>query len=317
MNENDLNYLAGIVSAIQKRLALLAGLTSFGMANYLVGMNAAANALEYKQLLGTTNQITVTHAAGSITLAAPQDLHTGAGPTFDHVHLTSGIISTGSIKVTTDGVKFELYESDVPETDAYLKLLNSTTLPGVFGPIFYGKSNYSSIVGLYLVGDTTDDAGTAPIVLMSARQNNTTVATRPLFAIGNYATLRMEVLPLGEIQTLPSDRAASPVYCTGPLNFFGYNASKADDAIIYLPPVTTNGFGVVIASPSGATIAERTQFFVDNDGDVTLINNSTNVVANADTDTKLCIGTAAAQEPLQIKNRLGGTRILNIMFWYD
>ena len=241
-------------------------------------------------------------------------------PPSSHTHPGTDIIPplfTNPIKVTTNGIKFELYEDDVPETDSYLKLTNATAAAGQYAPIFWAKGNTNLLPGLMLVGDTLDDSGTYPLILLDARQNNTVVQNRALFGIRTYTTYRMKVLPLGEMQTLASDRAASPVYCTNPLNFFGYNASKADDAIIYLPPVTTNGFGVVIASPSGATISERTQFFIDNVGNVTLINNSANVVANADTDGKLCIGTAGAQEPLQIKNRLGGTRILNVLFWYD
>ena len=33
-------------------------------------------------LTGTANQVTVTNGAGSITLSTPQDIHTGASPTF-------------------------------------------------------------------------------------------------------------------------------------------------------------------------------------------------------------------------------------------
>ena len=57
-------------------------LTALGTANQIPGMNAAATAWEYKAILGTTNQIVATHAAGSITLSLPQDMHTGASPTF-------------------------------------------------------------------------------------------------------------------------------------------------------------------------------------------------------------------------------------------
>lgn len=41
-------------------------------------------------LTGTANQITITDngANGTVVLSTPQDIHTGAGPTFDHLHLT-------------------------------------------------------------------------------------------------------------------------------------------------------------------------------------------------------------------------------------
>ncbi|PKN63254.1 MAG: hypothetical protein CVU57_20325 [Deltaproteobacteria bacterium HGW-Deltaproteobacteria-15] len=38
--------------------------------------------LEWATIQGTSNQITVTHNASDITLSAPQDIHTGASPTF-------------------------------------------------------------------------------------------------------------------------------------------------------------------------------------------------------------------------------------------
>lgn len=36
----------------------------------------------YKAILGTTNRVTVTEAAGSLTFSTPQNIHTGASPTF-------------------------------------------------------------------------------------------------------------------------------------------------------------------------------------------------------------------------------------------
>jgi hypothetical protein len=119
----------------------------------------------------------------------------------------------------------------------------------------------------------------------------------------------------GITQTKPKDAAASPVIADSPLKFFGYFRAVNDDAIIYLPAVTTNGHGFIVIS--AVTIVGRTEFFVDNDGDVTLVNNTAEIVANQDTDGKFCIGTAAAQEPLQIKNRIGAARYFNITFWYD
>jgi len=50
---------------------------AWGTSNQLLGMNAAGDANEYKTLLGTSNQIYVTHTPGLITLSTPQDIHTG------------------------------------------------------------------------------------------------------------------------------------------------------------------------------------------------------------------------------------------------
>lgn len=55
---------------------------SNGTANQLLGTNAGATANEFKTLSGTSNQITVTHGVGTITLATPQDIATTSTPTF-------------------------------------------------------------------------------------------------------------------------------------------------------------------------------------------------------------------------------------------
>lgn len=58
------------------------GLSTIGTANQVLGSNAAGNGLEYKTISGTSNRVTVTHAANSVTLSAPQDIHTSATPQF-------------------------------------------------------------------------------------------------------------------------------------------------------------------------------------------------------------------------------------------
>jgi len=73
------------------------GLTSLGSANQLLGVNAAAGAQEYKTLSGTSNQITVTHGVGTITLSTPQDIATGSSPTF------AGMTITGATTIASNG----------------------------------------------------------------------------------------------------------------------------------------------------------------------------------------------------------------------
>lgn len=100
----------------------------------------------------------------------------------------------------------------------------------------------------------------------------------------------------------------------GTVNEYRYYADLADDAILTLPfSITSSARGFIAAGNN----EERSDFWIDNDGDVTLMNNSANVVANADTDDKLDIGTAAAQEPLQIKNRLNATKKISLVIWYN
>lgn len=51
--------------------------------------NSKATGLEWVDILGTTNRITVTHNTNNITLTTPQDIHTGASPTFNDLTLSS------------------------------------------------------------------------------------------------------------------------------------------------------------------------------------------------------------------------------------
>lgn len=59
-----------------------------GAANALVGINDAGDEFETKEIVGTTDQIDVTHTAGTITLSAPQDIATTSSPEFAGLTLT-------------------------------------------------------------------------------------------------------------------------------------------------------------------------------------------------------------------------------------
>ena len=58
-------------------------------------------------LTGTTNQITVTSTSGGITLSTPQNIHTGAGPTFSGLDLQS----SGSTTYFTIGTQSVIYHT--------------------------------------------------------------------------------------------------------------------------------------------------------------------------------------------------------------
>ena len=80
---NTTTPLTGGGTLASSRTIAIDGLNWAGTANYLVGVqDKASDGWEYKSLLGTTNQITVTHAVGSsdsqpygtITLSLEQDI---------------------------------------------------------------------------------------------------------------------------------------------------------------------------------------------------------------------------------------------------
>lgn len=84
-----------------------------------------------------------------------------------------------------------------------------------------------------------------------------------------------------------------------------------DDGVQNLPTHTSWMFGIVVAGDN----QERSLFFANAAGTVVLVSNSTNVIANSDTDADVCIGTGVAN-PIVLKNRLGGTLTYNVILFY-
>lgn len=74
-----------------------------GTANQLAGINGTGTDIEFKSINGTSNQITVTHGANSITLSTPQNIATGSSPTFAGLTL-SGMTAGSVIFAGTSGV---------------------------------------------------------------------------------------------------------------------------------------------------------------------------------------------------------------------
>jgi hypothetical protein len=66
--------------------------------NGQVLIGSTGNVPALGSLAGTANQIIVTPGAGTITLSAPQDLHTGASPTFTGLTL-SGLVTLSGLLV--------------------------------------------------------------------------------------------------------------------------------------------------------------------------------------------------------------------------
>lgn len=80
------------------------GQSSYTDGQLLIG-NTTGNTLTKATLTGTTNQVNVTNGGGSITLSTPQDIHTGASPTFAGAtmdNLTVGVTDANSMSQTVD-----------------------------------------------------------------------------------------------------------------------------------------------------------------------------------------------------------------------
>jgi hypothetical protein len=92
---------------------------------------------------------------------------------------------------------------------------------------------------------------------------------------------------------------------------WGRSVDLDDDGSFSLPQASNSQRGSVQLGD----LEEYAEFAADPSGNVTLLLNSANVVANSDTDGKLCVGTAPAQSPLVIKNRKGASKAVNAMVW--
>jgi hypothetical protein len=171
-----------------------------------------------------------------------------------------------------------------------------------------------SFTALSLVGHTHDDRYFTETEIGTLIYTKTEVNTlfTNYYTSAEVDTLFTSYYTSAEVDTILEDYIEQDATSAGTPKVFRYQGNVLDDASVDLPLVTNSGFGWVI----GGSAEEYSQFIVDADGTVTLISNSTNVVANADTDAKICIGSDA-YEPIHIKNRLGGPKNFNVVFWYD
>ncbi len=201
-----------------------------------------------------------------------------------------------------------------------LQTLNPSTGTTAYSQLAVGENISSRYVSLSYMNNSFTTSGlllaNRAVLQSSTGATNglllNTAAVAPVI-IATNSIARVSVPAAGVVGFSPQDATGTPVEPTAALQLFAYNKSTVDDGIVTLPTITSNAIGL-ISTNGGATYA---LFTVGATGTVTSISVSADVALNADTDTKLCLGTAGAQEPLQIKNRLGATHVLNIVVWYD
>lgn len=113
-------------------------------------------------------------------------------------------------------------------------------------------------------------------------------------------------LPKSVAEVIAGQSIAPGPVTIGSVEDWRYTAAIADDGTKALPTIAANYAAKVevIISSVGVIDANAT-FMIDSTGTVTPQIDSGNCVYNVDTDVKLCIGTAATQNPLTIKYRLG------------
>jgi hypothetical protein len=116
----------------------------------VIGSTGAAPVIS--TISGTLNQVNVTNGAGSITLSTPQDIHSGASPTFAGATITG---LTANRAVVTDGSS-ALASSAVTDTELGL-LSGRTYIPDAVGvdnqvAVFNGTNSLDSSANLTFDG---------------------------------------------------------------------------------------------------------------------------------------------------------------------
>lgn len=140
-----------------------------GTANQLLGMNSGATAPEYKTINGTTNQVTVTHGTNSITFSLPQDIHTGATPTF------AGLTVTGTFNLNTGTLATNQTTVNIVNTTA-----TTVNFAGAATTVSVGASTGNTTVNNNLIvsGNLTVNGTTTTV-------NSTTISIDdPIFTLG-------------------------------------------------------------------------------------------------------------------------------------
>lgn len=219
-NTGNFQIAAGVIvnADINSVAAIAITKIANGTANQLIGANSGASANEFKTLSGTSNQVTVTNGAGTITLATPQSIDTAAAVQFGSLTLggaldASSILSlTSTTKgflppvmtttqrnaITTPSNGLVVYDSSLAQL--YLRSAGSWTplsTGGGSGTVASGTANqlaYYSSTGTTVIGLTSITASRA----LASDTNglpvaSTTLATELAFVNGVTSAIQTQL----------------------------------------------------------------------------------------------------------------------------
>ncbi len=249
----------------------LGGLSNLGSSNQILGVSSSATSLEYKTISGTTNQVSVTSTAGSVTFSTPQNIHTSAFPIFSGLTLsgmnTAGVVMNSASGVLTGGNSVNLASSNVV---GVLPIGNGGTNNSVGfnggGIVYFDGSKLNSTVGTlgYVL---TSGGGSAPtwtpatsgslastIVMRDANYNinastvtlNSITSAGTGISLGSFSGTNMKI----------QDPGATPA------NYFSVTSAAAGSAVtigaggsdsninLSIMPKGTGGVGIGTTSPA-------------------------------------------------------------------
>ena len=221
--------------------------------------------------------------------------------------------------------------SIAPTTNYGAAFYMSSTVGGLD---LYGLSDADQVGALRLTGILGTDNPTdayAALVLRGGKKNGTgwqaLGAAESVAEFYNYTTSVGKVYGNGEwiLTSLQNTPIGSTIASTGNftsvtqrnLTYWSSATAEIDEGSITLPTITANysGHGFVRVSSAGV-IQDSAEFESGSDGNVSLIRGTANVVVGvACANAKICISTAAAQNPIVIQSRNGAAQV-SIEFWY-
>ncbi len=200
------------------------GQTTYTDGQLLIG-NSSGNTLAKAALTGTANQITVTNGNGSITLATPQNIHTGASPTFAGLSLGTGALNTvGNISLDGTAARNITVAQSATTTGAALTVQSGQSVTGgtneTGGQLLLKANagtgnNASGIISFFTPTDV--GSGTTTQVLSEKMRLNT--AGNGRLIIGNPVSIPTSVDGI----TLRGDVARNLIVSRSTGNTAGFN----------------------------------------------------------------------------------------------
>ena len=223
---------------------------------------------------GTTNQVIVTNGAGSITLSLPQNINTGASPTFASINLTNttnqlvlGTTNTVTINSVAPAASRVYTIPDTGANSSFVMTDGNQTINGT--KTFAGTINMSALTAslpLQLDGSkniisaainlTSQVTGTLPIA--NGGTNTTTIGSAGSVAYST-GTLYSFTLVGTAGQVLTSNGAASPTWSS--LSSLGVTSFSAGTTGLTPNTPTTGAIvlgGTLIAANGGTGFASFT-----------------------------------------------------------
>ena len=323
------------------RTLKIPGLSSLGSPNFLVGVTPSGGGWEYKQLLGTSNQISISFSTGSIVLSLPQDIHTAASPIFSTLTLTATTSSTTfTINQSGTGNIVSIQKSGTPlffipnsgavnisaaTTSIWKTLAGNLTIrsAGNLTQSFATSSQYTLSQGATF-RFFIDSSGNLSLVGTSITLTGDTL-------IQGSATTTGNLIVQGETQLSTTTIAgkftiSAPTQITGGLTF---DTGTSTGAFTVEGPFTVSGFGSTITiNPHTLEGSTTTTFFVTGNPNQFVLGKTGNIGIGTTSpssllelyrtdETKLTITSASSTTDALIAFRTGSSPITQALIGID